>query len=265
MSLPVAVLEAELARGRAAGEHLVEHPPAGRQVIGMDDRRSADAPRSSGRLTSEHAREGGVALDDLDRCRRQWRGSRACRRAPSRRPSRRARGPRRARAASRSRSVTSSETPPRPTISPLVSRTGNLSDQKWRVCAGAGIRDELLEATWPRRPAHDLGGRVRRMLLEHQSGAKASAIVPAGELLGGLADERARLGVGHHPALLAVAQVDRDRAVVEDAWNCALASANWALASASSSSAIYWAVMSREVIVAPTTCPSRPTGLNVDS
>ena len=53
--------------------------------------------------------------------------------------------------ATRSRSVTSSDTPPIPTIRSSASRTGNFSDQTWRALPVRASRHGLVEAHVARR------------------------------------------------------------------------------------------------------------------
>ena len=115
--------------------------------------------------------------------------------------------------ATRSRSVTSSDTPPIPTIRSSASRTGNFSDQTWRalpVRASGTVSSKLMSSPLLQHLAivgREMRGDLRR------NGVREPV---AEQLLGRLAEDAAGLGVGHDPALVGVAHVDRHGAVVEN-------------------------------------------------
>ena len=209
----VAVHEAQLGRAGAARDHARRSSPAQRQVIRMHASPAGVARADPRASRPSMLREREVALHDLGACRPRGRGSRACRRAPTRTSvSKRPRAAASSRAL-RSRSVTSSDTPPSPMIDARGVAHGELVRPDVAQLARARVRDELVEAL--RHAALDdlavVGGELLVDLGRERLGHR-----PAEQLVGRRAHDRAGLGVGDDPALLEVAHVDRHRAVVED-------------------------------------------------
>ena len=209
--MSVAVLEAQLAGRRAAREHVVEHPPASGEVVRMDDR-GTDGAEELRRLTSQHGREGRVALDDLDAAvvvdpaDDHADGSRGeCRLEERARRGQLARDP--LAVGDVERHTADSDDP----VLGVADR--ELQRPDVTRLARARIGHGLVEAHVVTAAQHlAVVGRELRVDLR-RNGLRE---LLAEQLLGCLAEDAADLGVGHDPALIGVAHVDRRGAVVEN-------------------------------------------------